>query len=131
MDTLFEAVEGAVTGIADSLQKNPHGDKDGAILLLENILQRLYHINTILSASKFNSYIIAVADSLRIMIQELKGMEEDRELLVRRRGRPSLPLLPEELTKYIGASFHSGRHSQVKANSHCTRRATRYDQKCL
>ena len=108
MDMLFEAVEGAVTGIADSLRENPHGDKDGAILLLENILQHLYHVNTILSASRFNSYIIAVADSLRVMTQELKGMEEDRELLVRHRRETFIAYFTRGIDKSIGASFHSG-----------------------
>ena len=71
MDTLFEAVEGAVTGIADSLRENPHGDKRWGY-----ITTRKYSA-AFVSASKFNSYIIAVADSSRVMIQELKEMEED------------------------------------------------------
>ena len=42
MESLFEAIEGAVVGIGESLRGDTQGDKDGAILLLENILQRLH-----------------------------------------------------------------------------------------
>ena len=41
------AIEDAVVGIGESLRGDIQGDKDGAIVLLENILQRLYHFNTI------------------------------------------------------------------------------------
>ena len=47
MESLFVAIEDAVVGIGESLRGDIQGDKDGAIVLLENILQRLYHFNTI------------------------------------------------------------------------------------
>ena len=59
MDALFEAVEGAVTGIADSLRENPHGDKDGAILLLENILSSIC-ITSILFCQQVDSTVTSL-----------------------------------------------------------------------
>ena len=49
--------------------------------------------------------IVAVTDNLRIMIEELKGMEEEKEILMRRRGRPSLPILSEELRNLLELQF--------------------------
>ena len=56
MDTLFEAVEGAVTGI---VRENPHGDKDGAILLLENILSSVC-ITSILFCQQVDSTVTSL-----------------------------------------------------------------------
>ena len=41
------AFEDAVVGIGELLRGDIQGDKDGAIVLLENIVQCLYHFNTI------------------------------------------------------------------------------------
>ena len=49
MDGLFYAVEQALTALNSSLCSNPD-DIDGAVLLLENILQRLYHFDFFMSS---------------------------------------------------------------------------------
>ena len=98
MDDLFCAIEQAVTEITRSLNLNFDGDTEGATLLLENILQRMYHLNFFLSGCvHFND----VLESLKRMIQELKGIEQDKEEFHRSRGRPSIPISETELRSLL------------------------------
>ena len=101
MDGLFYAVERALTALNSSLCSNPD-DIDGAILLLENILQRLYHFNFAMSSC--NAFSVTL-DGLKRMIEELKGIEEGREVVLRRRGRPSVPILEAELVTLLELHF--------------------------
>ncbi len=83
MEDILEAVETAITNIALSI--TPNQDLDGAILSIENILQRLYHLYPLLFY--LEEYTIAVV-SVRKMIKELEAIEEEKQLLLRGRGRP-------------------------------------------
>ena len=67
MDGLFYAVERALTALNSSLCSNPD-DIDGAILLLENILQRLYHFNFAMSScNAFKLFGCSYVDELIIL----------------------------------------------------------------
>ena len=46
-----------------------------------------------------------ILDGLKRMIKELKGIEEDREVVLRRRGRPSIPILEAELVTLLELHF--------------------------
>ena len=100
MEELLEATEQAITAIAVSV--NPDQDLDGAILLLENILQRLHQLYPLLHAS--DNYVLAV-DSVNKMIEQLKAIEEDKQKMIRRRGRPSIPITAQEITNLLELQF--------------------------
>ena len=100
MEQVLEAIEEAITAVALSI--DPNQDLDGAILTLENILQRLYRLHTLLHNS--DSYVLAV-DSVRKMIEQLKEIEEDRKRMLRRRGRPSIAITAQEIINLLELPF--------------------------
>ena len=99
-EELVSALEEAVIGVAESI--DPHGDLDGAILLLENILQKVYRLNGIMANN--GSYHAAI-NSLRKMINELSGMVEERQKIMRRRGRPVVLISKDDLINLTQLQF--------------------------
>ena len=100
MEELLESIERALTAVV--LAINPNEELDGAVLTLENILQRLYHLHPLLHDSE--NYVTSV-DSVREMITQLIAMEEDSQRMLRRRGRPSIPITAEEITNLLELQF--------------------------
>lgn len=64
MEDILEAAERAITAVALSI--TPNQDLDGAILSLENILQRLYHLHPLLHNSE---HYVSAVDSVNRMIE--------------------------------------------------------------
>ena len=100
MEDILEAVELAITSIALSI--TPNQDLDGAILSLENIVQRLLHLHPLLHNSE---YYVSAVDSVNRMIEGLKAIEEDKQRMLRRRGRPALSITVQEITNLLELDF--------------------------
>lgn len=99
MEDILEAAERAITAVALSI--TPNQDLDGAILSLENILQRLYHLHPLLHNS-------SAVDSVNRMIEELRAIEEDKQRMLRRRGRPAVSITTQEITNLLELRFTQG-----------------------
>ena len=99
MDDLLQSFENCITDISHSIE--PGGDLDGAILLLENVMQRLYRLNTVISSTSYNLAL----SNLRKMIDELYRMGEERQRTTRTRGRPMIPITEQGLTELLQFQF--------------------------
>lgn len=101
LDDIFGALEGALSSVFQFI--DPYGDLDGALSSLENIMQKLYRMRSIISEDNEN-YSAAVR-SVKEMITLLRGIEEEKQKVLRRRGRPLVSISEQELTEFLQLQF--------------------------
>ena len=99
-DTLL-AIERGIMEIA--LSVSPRQEVDGAILSLENILQRLYHLYPLLQ--HHSEHFTSATNNVNKMIEQLKLIEEDRLRHVSQRGRPEIPITSQEVSDLLQMDF--------------------------
>ena len=84
------------------------------ILLLENILQKLYRLTPIMYTS--DGFLKAV-DSIKEMVELLTAMDEDRKMNFRGRERPLVPISREFLSNLLQLNFTQKEISELCACS--------------
>ena len=83
--TVLEAVEVALEFVITSLQ--PDQEMDGALLSIENILQRMINLKSIFEGSHHYS---AVVRNIGEMVERLRVIEGENERMMKGKGRPTI-----------------------------------------
>ena len=113
---IFLALEGALASVFHSIDIND--ELDGALVSLENMVQKLYRLKSLLPDDDEN-YHTAVR-SIGEMIMILRGVEEEKQKLTRRRGRPMISISEQELIELLQLQFTQTEIAKMYGCSHRT-----------
>lgn len=102
MEEVFRAVEDALYDIYQKVSVDFDMDLVESILLLENMLQKLYRLSPIMHHCE--GFCNAV-DSIKEMVLGLTEMEEDRKISLRGQGRPLIPISRDFLCDLLQLDF--------------------------
>ena len=97
-DDILQGIERAILSTVESM--DPNQDLDGTGLALENILQRVLILQPFLQSG-----FSGVVESVQELVEELKNIQDDREVTSRTKGRPSISIRESELKNLLEMQF--------------------------
>ena len=115
-DDILQGIERALLSTVESM--DPNQDLDGTGLALENILQRVLILQPFLQ-SYFPGFS-AVVESVQELNEELKSIQDEREVTSRTKGRPSIPIRESELKHFLEMQFSQVEIGKLLGCSACT-----------
>ena len=101
VDDTLQGIEAALRSIIENI--DPNDNLDGPCLAMENLLQRVLILQPFLHA--YLPEFGEVAENVQVLVEELKGIQDEREIASRTKGRPSIPIRESELRYLLEIQF--------------------------